>query len=28
VNVPSFLQNWAARAKVYQDETKKFWLYP
>jgi uncharacterized protein YbbC (DUF1343 family) len=27
VNVPSFLQNWAARAKVYQDETRKFWLY-
>jgi uncharacterized protein YbbC (DUF1343 family) len=27
VNVPSFLQNWSARAKVYQDETKKFWLY-
>ena len=27
VNVASFLQNWAARAKVYQDETKKFWLY-
>ncbi len=28
VNVPSFLQNWQARAKVYQDETRKFWLYP
>ncbi|MEI6105628.1 MAG: DUF1343 domain-containing protein [Opitutae bacterium] len=27
VNVASFLQNWAARAKVYQDETKRFWLY-
>ena len=28
VNVPSFLQNWQARARVYQDETRKFWLYP
>jgi len=27
VNVTSFLENWAARAKVYQDETRKFWLY-
>ena len=27
VNVPSFVQNWAARAKVFQDETRKFWLY-
>ena len=27
VNVASFLQNWAARAKIYQDETRKFWLY-
>jgi uncharacterized protein YbbC (DUF1343 family) len=27
VNVASFLQNWAARAKVYQDETRRFWLY-
>jgi uncharacterized protein YbbC (DUF1343 family) len=28
VNVVSFLQNWAARAKIYQDETRRFWLYP
>ena len=28
VNVTSFLQNWAARAKIYQDEIRKFWLYP
>ena len=28
VNVVSFLQNWQTRAKIYQDETKKFWLYP
>jgi uncharacterized protein YbbC (DUF1343 family) len=28
VNVASFLQNWQARAKIYQDETRKYWLYP
>jgi hypothetical protein len=28
VNITSFLENWAARAKIYQDETRKFWLYP
>jgi uncharacterized protein YbbC (DUF1343 family) len=27
INVASFIQNWATRAKIYQDETKKFWLY-
>jgi hypothetical protein len=27
VNVPSFVENWAARAKIYQVDTKKFWLY-
>ena len=27
VNVTSFLQNWAARATIYQAETRKFWLY-
>ena len=28
VNVPSFVENWAARAKIYQTDTRKFWLYP
>ena len=27
VNVPSFLQNWTDRDKIYQDETRKYWLY-
>ena len=27
INVASFIQNWTTRAKIYQDETKKFWLY-
>jgi hypothetical protein len=25
--VPSFIENWAARAKIYQTDTRKFWLY-
>ena len=28
VNVATFLENWAVRAKIYQDETRRFWLYP
>jgi len=28
INVPSFLSNWATRAEVYREQTKKFWLYP
>jgi uncharacterized protein YbbC (DUF1343 family) len=28
VDVPRFLNDWTARAKIYQDMTKKFWLYP
>jgi len=28
VNVPSFLANWATRAEIYREQTKKFWLYP
>ena len=28
VDVPLFVNDWAARAKVYQEQTKKFWLYP
>ena len=28
VDVASFLRNWSERAKVYQEQTKKFWLYP
>jgi hypothetical protein len=27
VDVPLFLKNWADRAKAYQEQTKKFWLY-
>ena len=28
IDVASFLKNWSDRAKIYQDQTKKFWLYP
>ncbi len=28
VDVASFLKNWAERATIYQEQTKKFWLYP
>lgn len=28
VDVPRFLQDWAARAAIYRDLTRKFWLYP
>jgi uncharacterized protein YbbC (DUF1343 family) len=27
VDVRPFLENWAARDRIYQDETRKFWLY-
>ncbi len=27
VDVASFLNNWSARAKIYQEETKRYWLY-
>ncbi|MDB6166776.1 MAG: hypothetical protein JWQ83_1916 [Lacunisphaera sp.] len=27
VNVASFIQNWTERAKIYQDATRKYWLY-
>ncbi|HVT72664.1 MAG TPA: DUF1343 domain-containing protein [Lacunisphaera sp.] len=27
INIASFLANWSARADVYREETKKFWLY-
>ena len=28
VDVPLFLKNWSERAAIYQEQTKKFWLYP
>ena len=28
VNVPSFIQNWTERAKIYQEQSRKYWLYP
>lgn len=28
IDVPPFLKNWAARAEIYQEQTRKFWLYP
>lgn len=28
VDVAAFLKNWSERAKIYQEQTKKFWLYP
>ncbi len=28
VDVPLFLKNWEERAAIYQEQTKKFWLYP
>ncbi|MBI2497161.1 MAG: DUF1343 domain-containing protein [Opitutae bacterium] len=28
IDVASFLKNWSDRAKIYQEQTKKFWLYP
>lgn len=28
IDVGSFLKNWSGRARIYQDQTKKFWLYP
>jgi uncharacterized protein YbbC (DUF1343 family) len=28
VDVESFLADWRVKAKAYQEETKKFWLYP
>ena len=28
VDVASFLRNWTERAAIYQEQTKKFWLYP
>lgn len=28
VDVGSFLKNWSERARIYQEQTKKFWLYP
>jgi uncharacterized protein YbbC (DUF1343 family) len=28
VDVDTFVRNWTARAKIYQDETKRYWLYP
>jgi uncharacterized protein YbbC (DUF1343 family) len=28
VDVPLFLRNWAERAAIYRDQTRKFWLYP
>ena len=28
IDVGSFLKNWAERAAIYRDQTKKFWLYP
>lgn len=27
VNVDAFIQNWAARAKIYQEASRKYWLY-
>ena len=27
INVPSFLKNWRARAKIYQQQSRKYWLY-
>ena len=28
IDVASFLKNWTERAAIYQEQTKKFWLYP
>mgnify|MGYP000461384004 CR=1 FL=1 len=28
VDVASFLKNWRARAAIYQQQSKKYWLYP
>lgn len=28
VDVASFLRNWAERAAIYQEQSKKYWLYP
>jgi len=28
IDVASFLKNWSERARIYQDQTKVFWLYP
>lgn len=28
VHVPTFIDNWAGRAKIYQDNSRKYWLYP
>lgn len=28
VDVAAFLKNWSDRAKAYQEQTKRFWLYP
>ncbi|MDI1318725.1 MAG: DUF1343 domain-containing protein [bacterium] len=27
IDIASFLKNWADRARIYQQETRKFWLY-
>lgn len=27
VHVPTFIDNWAGRAKIYQDNSRKYWLY-
>jgi uncharacterized protein YbbC (DUF1343 family) len=28
VDVAAFVKNWSDRAKIYQEQSKKFWLYP
>lgn len=28
IDIASFLKNWSERAKVYREQTRKFWLYP
>jgi uncharacterized protein YbbC (DUF1343 family) len=28
IDVPVFLRNWAERAAIYREQTRKYWLYP